>query len=147
MARHLPRPGFAADLLHQIADLPHSGGTHGMALGFQAAAGIDRPFSREGSVAFHRIRTAAALGYKTQVLRGDDLRNSEAIMQFGEFDVLRTHTRHLISFLAGTAYGRKGRDVRFLIERYVVRGLGDTAYADRLISKFQCAFERRQDDG
>ena len=58
IALQLHVAGFAADLGNEIAELRHAGGAHGMALGFQAARGVDRLLAgaRGGAGSFDTVR-------------------------------------------------------------------------------------------
>src|SRR4029077_312430 len=60
--------GFAADLGHDVAELRDAGGAHGMALGFEAARGVDRLLACARSGAGGFVRSARTAFDKTQIL-------------------------------------------------------------------------------
>src|SRR5581483_9659711 len=73
-AAHLPRAGVPLELLERLDGLSRAGGAQGVALGLEAAAGVDRDIVR-----LPREAAPLALGAEAQVLRREHLRDGEAV--------------------------------------------------------------------
>src|SRR5579862_1706103 len=105
MPLDLPFARLAAHLNYQVADLTDAGRTHRMALRFESPARVDRPWTRQRCAALQRVRTSVAFLYESEVLGRDDFGDGEAIVDFGELNVLRSDARHLVCLLAGRGHG------------------------------------------
>src|SRR5271167_4736923 len=68
-AADLALTAFAAQLRDEFENLANAGGTDRVALGFQAARGIDRDASAQGRSARFSERTAIADGAEAEILR------------------------------------------------------------------------------
>src|SRR5580693_7915921 len=116
----LPFTRLAPNLQSEIANLSDPGRAHRMPLRLQSTAGIHRPWTIQRGAALQRIRPTFALLDEIQVFRGDDFRDGEAIVQFGELDILRGYSRHLVCFLASRAYGAERRDIVLFVQRNMI---------------------------
>ena len=122
------RPGIAPQLLHDIADLPDAGGPHRMTLRLQAAARVNRNRSRYGCAAGCGERAALAFRDKPKVLRCDNLRNRETVMQFSNVDIAGSNPGFRIRLCARRLHRGETGDLRFPVEGHAVGRLRDRQY-------------------
>src|SRR5262249_13870438 len=89
----------AGEMPHNFADIGDARCAQRMALAQQPARYVDRIVAAEARMlASSRIdkRAGFAVTAQTQVFVMDQLRGSEAVVQFGERDILGTHARLLV---------------------------------------------------
>src|SRR5579863_9342468 len=72
---------FAAELLHDVADLCHPRRAHRMPLRLQSAAGIDRQSAIAPRSAFEAEESATAPLHESEVFHGDNLGDRETVVQ------------------------------------------------------------------
>src|SRR5690606_1479799 len=88
---HLAGARLAAQLGHELMDLPQARGADRMALGLQPARGIDRNAPADGRLPALAERSAFAEAAETEVLDLDDLAHGGGVVDLGDRDVLRPH--------------------------------------------------------
>ena len=118
----------AAQLMHDLVELPQAGGAHRMAFGQQAAAGVDRDLAIDRGAALGGPEGPLAARHQAQILAVDHLGDREAVVQFDHIDIGGRDARGLISPLRRRHRG---------LERAQVRVAGD--------ARRPAGLDRRQD--
>src|SRR5580765_7158835 len=101
----LSRARLAAELRDDLADLRRAGRADRVALGLEAAGGVDGNLAAEARPALFRRQAAGARLEEAEALGGDDLGDREAVVQLGHLHVRRRLARLAIRPLRG-ALGR-----------------------------------------
>ena len=99
---------FAAELLDDVADLRGTCCADGMAFAFEASAGVERHGSAAACFACRGEEAALSAVAEAQVFHGDDFGDGEAIVEFGEVDLLGAEAGLAVG-LAGGGRGERGR--------------------------------------
>src|SRR5664279_4334804 len=82
----------AAQLQNRFVDLTKSGRAHGVAFSEKATARIDRHVAVDAGAPFGRPTRTLTARNETEILRVDDLRNREAVVEFDEVNVSGSYT-------------------------------------------------------
>ena len=108
----LTRTALAAQLVHRLGDREQRAWMPGVAMGHEAAVGVDRQLPTEfDATAFHKP-ASLALGTEAQVLQLDDHHRSETVVQLGHVDVPGAEAGHRIGSFPGFPRGRGGQTPR-----------------------------------
>ena len=132
MARQLPLSRLAAKLHHESQIWPTPVAPTGWPFDFSPPLVLIGSVRRQPGAACQRIRPALAFLHESQIFRRDDLGDGEAVVQFGEFDILRASRRPSCRLSRRRHPRPKRGDVVLLIERHVIGGLRDAQNPHRL---------------
>src|SRR5262249_664215 len=104
----LARARFATQLSYDLDDLCGTGSTDGVALGQQAARGVDRNLAADTGSAALQQSDAFAGRAETERLVIQELRNRKRVMHFRDVDIAGSKPRFPERFMR-TAHGDLGR--------------------------------------
>src|SRR5450631_2409956 len=94
---NLARPSLAAQLAHDFDDLSGAGGTEGMSLAEQSPAGVDRESPVDMCLSASDCEQVGTLFEQAEPLDPQGLGNAEAVVHFGEVNILRPDPGDFIS--------------------------------------------------
>src|SRR5690606_36764852 len=137
---------LAAQLLEDLDALRHAGRTRRMALGLEAAAGVDRLPAAHVVVAGLDESVAFEAWGEAQILVGDQLDAGEAVVHLGAIDVRRAQARHRIRLPGRLDGAWEGGHVALVLVHDAVDAEAEAPYPGRTVGISGNQFLGREDD-